>query len=35
MILEKKMLEGFTPEEKEALSDYLSRIYRNMGGKLL
>ena len=33
--LENQMLEGFTEEERKALSDLLARAYRNMGGKLL
>lgn len=33
--LEDQMLEGFTQEERKQFSDFLSRAYRNMGGKLL
>ena len=35
MLLEGRMLQGFSQEEKEKLADYLARIYRNMGGQLL
>lgn len=30
--IEEKSLEGFSHEEREALNDYLSRIYKNMNG---
>ncbi|HIZ21450.1 MAG TPA: MarR family transcriptional regulator [Candidatus Blautia faecigallinarum] len=33
--IEARMLQGFTGEEKEHFADYLSRAYRNMGGRLL
>lgn len=35
MILEDRMLHGFSPEERQNLADYLARAYRNMGGQLL
>lgn len=34
MTLEDRMLQGFTPEERKKLADYLARAYRNMGGQL-
>lgn len=34
MILEERMLQGFTQEERKNLADYLARAYRNMGGQL-
>ncbi len=30
--IEAKLLEGFSPEEKKQFSEYLSRIYANLGG---
>ena len=35
MMLENRMLNGFSEEEKKQLVEYLARAYRNVGGKLL
>ena len=33
--LEDRMLQGFTPQERSQLADFLARAYRNVGGRLL
>ena len=33
--LEDRMLQGFTPQERAQLADFLGRAYRNVGGRLL
>lgn len=33
--LEERMLQGFSTQEKAQLADFLSRAYRNVGGRLL
>ena len=33
--LEERMLQGFSPEEREQLAGFLDRAYRNVGGHLL
>ena len=33
--LEDRMLQGFSAQERDQLADFLSRAYRNVGGRLL
>ena len=35
MEIEDRMLQGFTPEERAQLADYLARAYRNVGGRMI
>ena len=35
MTIEEQMLRGFTPRERELLTDFLERAYRNVGGRFL
>ena len=33
--IEEQMLQGFSPEERAQLRDFLERTYRNVGGRFL
>ena len=33
--IEDRMLQGFSPEERQQLAEFLARAYRNVGGRLL
>ena len=35
MVIERQMLQGFSPEEQAQLTDFLERAYRNVGGRFL
>lgn len=35
MVIERQMLQGFSPEERALLRDFLERTYRNVGGRVL
>ena len=35
MTIEEQMLRGFSPEEREQLTNFLERAYRNVGGRFL
>ena len=34
-VIEAQMLQGFSPEERAQLRDFLERTYRNVGGRFL
>lgn len=34
-VIEEQMLQGFSPEERALLRDFLERTYRNVGGRVL
>lgn len=34
-VIEEQMLQGFSPEERAQLRDFLERTYRNVGGRFL
>ena len=34
-VIEGQMLQGFSPEERALLRDFLERTYRNVGGRFL
>ena len=34
-VIEEQMLQGFSPEERALLRDFLERTYRNVGGHFL
>ncbi len=35
MVIERQMLSGFTPQERQQLALFLERAYRNVGGRFL
>lgn len=35
MTLEEKMLQDFSPEETAQFAEFLSRAYRNVGGRII
>ena len=35
MSIEQQMLQGFSAEERELLTEFLERIYRNVGGRFI